>query len=94
MTDLKTLDQYNELQSQITKIVNDIDPCFYSGPADEYDSHINNLIRLIRDHQINNDNFTDKLKEVFFGSNEPQGTESEKLSKLSSDLKPILAEWI
>ncbi|MFA6306295.1 MAG: hypothetical protein WC639_00605 [Patescibacteria group bacterium] len=94
MKNLSTLEQYNKLYTEVVKIVNKIDPCFYSGPEDEYDYNVNQLLSFIRDHQINLENFDPKLKIIFFGQNAIEKEESERLLHLSQLLKSLLSDWL
>ena len=94
MQSIHTLDQYKDLYSKITKIVNEVDPCFYCGPEDEYDSYVNQLLILIRDHKINKENLEQKLKDVFFGKATLHPAEQERLVKLSHLINPILLELV
>lgn len=87
MRDLKTISDYDALFKLVRESVNRIDPCFYSGPEDEYDDNINRLLSLFKDHKINLENFSKQLRTIFYGTLDIGDAENEKLAELSTDLK-------
>ena len=88
-----TREDYDGLYSQIVKILNEVDPLFYSGPEDEYDSYVNDLLSSLQKGQITSDTLKVKLKEIILGSS-PSDAELKKVAELSSKLNPVLEEWM
>lgn len=82
------IDQYKKLYKKILAIVNEIDPGYYNGPDDEYDSQVNGIIKLIQAGEIQN---TRQFIKLFFGENENVTDEqNNKIKKIIERIQILL----
>ncbi len=70
--------KYKELHKQVAVIVNEVDPCYYAGPDDEYDHQVNGVLKLI---ELGETLTPKNISDLFFAKTEE--ADDEQQSKIN-----------
>ncbi len=76
--------KYKELYKQVAIIINEVDPCYYAGPDDEYEHQINGIIKLIESGETLNPK---NISDLFFSKTEE--VDDEQQSKINEIIDRI-----